>query len=170
MGRGRYLQVGRMVMGARPCSCRFAVCLCPLLEGDGGCLPSFVSLRCVLMFAVGREWWWALGPICLALLCAHVLCWWGMVVGHVASFCGTLVPFRRGCVCWWVLLGVLGREGTHHRVQLVIVACGRWWWMLVDGGGAGGCLSTVVVVGAPWLGWLVTWHCCVRSQVCCCCW
>ena len=155
MGRGRYLRVGGMVMGARPCSCCFAVCLRPLLEGDGGCSPSFVSLRCVLAFAVGREWWWVLGPVRLTSLRARVLCWWGMVVGRVASFCGTVVPCHRGCACWWVLLGVLRREGARRRAQLVVVACGRWWWTLVDGDGV------LVAVCRQWWWWalrgLVGW-------------
>ena len=54
MGRGCYLRVGGLVVGGRPHSCRFAVCLRLLLEGDGGgCSPPFVSPRCVLAFAVG---------------------------------------------------------------------------------------------------------------------
>ena len=114
-------------MGARPRLCRFAVYLHPLLEGDGGgCSPLFVSLRCMLAFAICRGWWWALTPVRRTSLHVRVLCWWGMVVGHVASFRGTVVPCPRGCVCWWVLLGVLGREGTRRRAQLVVVV--RGWW------------------------------------------
>ena len=146
---------GGMVMGARPRSCCFAVCLHPLLEGDGGCSPSFVSLRCVLVFAVGREWWWVLGPVRLASLCARILCWWGMVVGRVALFCGTVVPCHCGCACWWVLLGVLRREGACCRAQLVVVACGQWWWTLVDGDGV------LVAICRQWWWWalcgLVGW-------------
>ena len=122
-------------MGACPHLCCFAVCLRPLLEvNGGGCLPPFVSLCCVLAFTVCRGWWWALAPIHHTLLCVPILCWWGMV-GRVTSFRGTVVPCPHGCVCWWVLLGVLGREGARCCAQSVIVICGWWWWVLVDGDG-----------------------------------
>ena len=45
-------------------------------DGDG-CLPPFVSLRCVLASTVGRGWW-VLAPVHVGLLHARVHCWQGM--------------------------------------------------------------------------------------------
>ena len=58
---GCYLQVGGMVMEARPSSCHFTACLPLLLEEDGGgCSPLFMSPCCMLTFAVGGGWWWVM--------------------------------------------------------------------------------------------------------------
>ena len=90
------------------------------------------------VFATGGGWWWALAPVCVALLCACVRHWQMMVVGACACprphSCHLAVRSRSPLVvgayvcCLWGM--VVGACACPHPHSCCLAARSHWWWVL----------------------------------------
>ena len=98
----------------------------PLVGVGDGRLPPFVLPRCVLVFAVGRGWWWvlvlALALVRVAWLCAPVHRWWWVLTpARVTSLGARVCCLRRM---------VVGAHARPHPHSCRLAARSRWWWVL----------------------------------------